>query len=42
MGHVLVGAERRSFTNVAKAMQGHRVTHRHAREWFNGLTEEEY
>ncbi|KAF8645286.1 hypothetical protein AX14_009268, partial [Amanita brunnescens Koide BX004] len=42
MGHVLVGAEKRSFADVAKSMQGHRVTRRRAREWFNGLTEEEY
>ncbi|KAF8670115.1 hypothetical protein AX14_005943 [Amanita brunnescens Koide BX004] len=42
MGHVLVGAERRSFADVARSMQGHRITRQRAREWFNGLTEEEY
>ncbi|KAF8702665.1 hypothetical protein AX14_014355 [Amanita brunnescens Koide BX004] len=42
MGHVLVGAERRTFADVARSMQGHRITRRRAREWFNGLTEEEY
>ncbi|KAF8671904.1 hypothetical protein AX14_005634 [Amanita brunnescens Koide BX004] len=42
MGHVLVGAEKRSFADIAKSMQGHRITRRRAREWFNGLTEEEY
>ena len=42
MGHVLVGAERQTFADVARSMQGHRVTRRCAREWFNGLTEEEY
>ncbi|KAF8632523.1 hypothetical protein AX14_010815 [Amanita brunnescens Koide BX004] len=42
MGHVLVGAEKRSFADVARTMQGHQITRRRARDWFNGLTEEEY
>ena len=42
MGHVLVGAKKRSFADVARTMQGHRITRRHARDWFNRLMEEEY